>query len=282
MSTPADNGGVGAWQPFSWAGVARFATAPLARVIIAQAVVAALSAGAALLWLSQAVFPVVSGAVVQLPAGARWIAGRLEWPTGAHGMLGGSRHLSIAVDTPEFPASDTSADVQVVLALDRIRVRVIAWETVLAAPAALDGDFDRTAMEPRWDAWRPALLALAAIAWAGAMFVNWWILACVYALPLSLLAFFADRYARYAGMCRLAAAALLPAALLLSGAIAAYALGYLGLAGLAIVFVLHLPLGWISAFGAVPHLDRAVPLPPPTPFLPRAESKPKNPFAGRD
>ena len=105
--------------------------------------------------------------------------------------------------------------------------------------------FNRTEMLPKWDAWQPALLALTAVGVVAWLLLCWFVLATVYAGPVWLVGFFANRDLSLRGSWKLAGATLMPGALLLAGVILLYDFGGLDLVQMAFVFGGHLLLGWI-------------------------------------
>jgi hypothetical protein len=104
--------------------------------------------------------------------------------------------------------------------------------------------FSRTDLEPWWGAWAPIILALAALLVPTGLLVVWFIVALAYALPAWLVGFFANRDLSWRGSRRLAGAALMPGALLLTVALLFYGLGLLDPLRLAVAAALHLIVGW--------------------------------------
>jgi len=279
MSDTAPSDPSAAWQPFTFGGVARFARAPVVRLAVAQLVAALFSTVVLLSWLNQAIFPTLSVAVSRLPPAARIAGGYLEWPAAGPFLLATSRHLSLGVETDEVAGQETFADVEIVLGPRGVRLRCVAGEAVLTYPEQFATNLDRNTLEPQWDAWKPALLATAAAVWMAGLLGAWWVLAWLYAVPLVLTAFFFDRDLRYSAATRLAAAALLPGAFLLSGALWAYSKGHLHLPGLALAFVLHVIAGWAYAIGALRRVPRgAEKTSDSTLEIPQTQ-RPENPFS---
>jgi hypothetical protein len=80
--------------------------------------------------------------------------------------------------------------------------------------------------------------------------------------PVRLIAFYADREMKIGAAWRLAGAAMMPGALLMSGAVVLYSLHRLNLVGLLFAWLLHLVLGWIYvgiAPARLPRLSTALP-----------------------
>jgi hypothetical protein len=96
--------------------------------------------------------------------------------------------------------------------------------------------------------------------------LGWAVMATVYFFPVWLVCFFANRDLNFRQSWRLAGAALMPGALLLTAAIAIYALGALDLIQMSFAFGAHLVLGWIYLFISVLFLQRVSPSEKQNPF----------------
>jgi hypothetical protein len=127
--------------------------------------------------------------------------------------------------------------------------------------------FNRTELEPLWGAWEPEWLAIALLAIVAGLMLLWAALATVYFLPVWVIGFFTNRDLNFPGSWKLAGAALMPGALLLTAAIVLYDFAALDLVQFCFLFGAHFALGWIYLF-----LSQL--------FLPRIDSTPPkgNPF----
>jgi hypothetical protein len=127
--------------------------------------------------------------------------------------------------------------------------------------------FNRTELEPLWGAWEPEGLAIMVPAVVAGLMLSWAALATVYFLPAWLIGFFANRGLDFRGSWKLAGAALMPGALLLTAAVVLYDFAVLDLIQFCFIFGAHFALGWIYLF-----LSQL--------FLPRIDSTPPkgNPF----
>jgi hypothetical protein len=157
------------------------------------------------------------------------------------------------------------------------------WEAssllgILDAPGLVDTTYprgqtiaaDRSTVGPWWGAREPFLIALAMAGVVGFLFVSWAALATVYFLPAWLVGFFANRTLSWAGSWRLAGAALMPGALLLSAAIVLYGLQAFDLVKLGLAFGMHLIVGWLYILASPLFLPRHPEVPPAgrNPFTP--------------
>jgi hypothetical protein len=84
----------------------------------------------------------------------------------------------------------------------------------------------------------------------------WFALACLYAVPVRLLAFYLDRNAGWRSSWQLACATLLPGAVVMACAVALYTLRRLDLVGLLFAWLLHVVMAWVYLIYAPTRLDR--------------------------
>ncbi len=281
------------WQPLTFGGVAAFARARWPRLLLVQAVVAVAVMVAVLMVLGRGWFPVVTDAVRALTDFGAVRAGRLAWPKTEAVMLAENRFLGLALDLEETGAAGQIADLQVEFGRERIKVVSLLGYVALPYPVGVEIELSRQVLDPWWNAWRPAFWfagGLGVLAWLAA---SWGMLATLYAVPVWVLARLAGRVAS-AGKCwRLAAAALLPGALWMGGAILLYAAEQLSLAGLGLAFGVHVVIGWVYLVGAPFCLPRQGEPPvtaganPFTPAPPEEKAEPpppepagENPFQG--
>ena len=103
----------------------------------------------------------------------------------------------------------------------------------------------------------------------GVMLLSWWLLATIYFFPVWIVSYFTDRDLSFRASWKLAGAALLPGALLMSLGLALYGLGAFDLVQLAFAFTMHFIIGWIYLLISPMFLNRALP------------DEKKNPFGGK-
>lgn len=261
------------WQPLTFGGVAAFARARWTRLLLVQAVVAAVVAVAVLLVLGRGWFPVVTDAVRALTDFGSVRGGRLAWPKSEAVVLAENRWLGLALDLEETGEAGQVADLQVEFTRERIKLVSLLGYTSVPYPPGVEIALSRQVLDPWWNAWRPAFLfagGLGTMAW---LFVSWSLLATLYAVPVRVLAWLAGRVASPGKCWRLAAAALLPGALWMGGAILLYAAEQLSLAGLGLAFGVHFVIGWVYVVGApfcLPRKDDEAPAAGANPFTPAA------------
>jgi hypothetical protein len=244
------------WQPLTPRGVAGFASASLGRLLLVQFIVALLAAGALVWFLQTAWFSAIREAITRLPAQGAVRSGALDWPGDSALKLAENHFLALVVDPAHAGPIRSPAHLQV--EFGRKDLEIISLGGYLRIPYQTKRllMFNRTELEPWWGAWAPALLALAAALAISGLMLAWSLLATLYCLPVWLAGFMANRQLTLSGSWRLAGAALMPGALLVTAAILAYGLGALDLVKLAGAGAGHILLGWIYLLASVLSLPR--------------------------
>jgi hypothetical protein len=245
---------VKAWQPLTFGGVARYGQDWVGRVFFAAIVVAILSASTVVWTASRAWFPVIGEAIAKLPAGAEIRGGKLTAPQAIG--LAENLFLSFRLDPQGEGAPASLADIQVVLAPNEVRFRSLFGAARLPYQPEWTIPLNRNELEPKWEAWRPALLAYSFFGVIIELFVSWIALAIIYAIPVRLFAAAVHRRVSLWGAWKLSMAGLLPGAILLTVAIAIYGLGQIRLLELTFTWALHFVAGWIFIIGATFSLPR--------------------------
>ncbi|HLX95466.1 MAG TPA: hypothetical protein VKU37_06970 [Verrucomicrobiae bacterium] len=265
MSTPAR--ATVAWEPFTPRGVAAFAGAGFGRLLLVQFVAALLAAAAVVWFVDNSCFPVVGTAIQKLPATGEIRSGRLDWPGRSPELLAGGRLLALDVDLDHSGQIGPAADVQIEFGRGTIRSFSLFGYWEWPYPRGYVIAFNRNTLEPLWGAWVTALLVIAGVAATLGVLLNWWLLATLYFLPVWLLGFFTNRDLNFRRSWRLAGAALVPGALLMTAAIVLYGIGFLNLVSFGFIFGAHFLIGWIYLFVSLLFI-------PPTPIV----VNPGNPF----
>jgi hypothetical protein len=261
-----------AWEPLTPRGVAAFARASFERLFVVQALVA-LAAALVLVWcLSDGVFPVVEEAIDALPDTGFLHAGRLDWRDDSPLLLAESRILSLSVDLEHTGAVRTPADFQFEFGRNSLAIVSLLGEMELRYPPGYIVAANWRDAQPAWGAWSPNLLALTAIGTFFGLLLIWAALATVYSGPVWLVCFFANRDLSWGASWKLAGAALMPGALLVSLALPLYELGAFDLVQLGFAFGMHLVVGWIYLFLSPMFLNRALPGEQKNPFGKKPQS----------
>jgi hypothetical protein len=236
--------------------VAAFADAKLRRLLLLQAVVAAMVAVSVVWLLRIGWLPVAEEAMTRLPDRAEIRGARLSWDDRSHRLLAENRLLAIVVAPEDTATFGRMADVGFELRPDTWRVHSLFGFIELPYPRGWVIGLSRAEVEPWWGARKPWILTLVGAAVMLHLGLAWAVVAALYAPVVYSLAFFADRSATWAAAWRLAAAALLPGAVVMTGAIFLYGYHRLNLVGLLVAAPLHLALGWVYLIGATLALPR--------------------------
>jgi hypothetical protein len=257
-----------AWLPITPRGVAAFAAARSARLFLVQFLVALVAAGALGWFLRTAWTPTVRSAIARLPDGAGLTNGVLAWPGERAVLLAESPFLACTVDLDHASRATGTSDLQVELGRRDWQMSSVFGALDLpglvntAYPAKCEVSLSRAEVEPWWAAREPFLVALAMAALMVFLFLSWTVLATLYCVVVWLAGFFGNRTLGWGGSWRLAGAALMPGALLLSAALVLYGLRVFSLLQLLLAFGLHFVVGWAYLFVSPMFLARNPEVPP--------------------
>jgi hypothetical protein len=263
-----------AWQPFTFGGVAAFATGPLRRLLLVQLIVAIIASASIVWFVANAYGPVISMALEQLPETAAIEAGYI---IGVDSPIAGeNKFLSVQLDTSEDPEFSKSADVQI--ELGKIDGRACSLLRSMLGCVEFDYPRDsrislaRSRLEPWWGARQPVIWAVTFIGGIVYMFVSWALLAVVWTFVAKIVSWFADRELGWFGAWKACSAALMPGALLLALAVRLYHWQAIDLIALSFFFCAHLVVGLVYVTGAPFKCPKLVltkeskPKPPKNPF----------------
>ena len=255
-----------AWEPFTPRGVAAFARASFQRLVIVQTCVALLAAAAVVWVLSNGLFPTINAAISRLPETGEIRAGKLDWRGDSPALLGEGRILAFSVDLDHGGTLRSPADFQFEFGRESVRLFSLLGDQEWPYPPGYVLAANRTDARPAWGAWVPDILGLAAIATFFGLLLTWMLLASIYFVPVWVVCFFSNRDLGIGASWKLAGAALLPGALLLSLSLVLYALGAFDLLQLCLAFGLHFVIGWIYLFVSPMFLNRVLPAGKKNPF----------------
>ena len=268
MDVPAEKSRL-AWQPLTPRGAAAFARASWRRLFAVQ-LAFALLASATVAWsLHHAWLPVCEQAIRQLPAQGEIRFGKLDWIGESPARLADSPWLAFSVDLTHSGQMRSPAHIQVEFGRSDVRIYSLLGFLQERYPPGWRLAFNRAELEPWWGAWAPELLACAAAALLAGLLVVWAILATLYSLPAWLIGLFANRDLSWSASWRLASAALMPGALLVTTAVFFYSLGFLDLVQLTAAVGAHFVIGWVYLVVSTLALPRhpGVPGPDKNPFV---------------
>ena len=259
------------WQPLTFGGVAGFARARWTRLLLLQSIVAVFVAITVVVLLSRCWFPVVTQATKELTDFGAVRGAQLAWPKKEAVVLAENHFLGLVVDLEDAGGTGQIADLQIEFTRERIKIVSLLGFTAFPYPGGVEIELSHQALDPWWNAWRPAFLfggAFVTVLW---LFASWFALAAFYTLPVRVLAWFGGRAASLGKCWRVSAAALLPGAVWMGGALLLYAAEQLSLVGLGVAFGLHFLIAWVYLLGApfcLPRKDDDVLATGANPFTP--------------
>ena len=256
-----------AWEPLTPRGVAAFARASLERLLVVQSLFAVLAAASIVWCLSDGIFPVVDEAVQQLPGQGEIRGGKLAWMDDSPVLLAENHLLSISVDLEHGGTLRSPADFQFEFGRNSVRILSLFGEAELGYPAEYIFAVNQRDARPVWGAWAQDVLALAAIFTLFGLLLTWAVLATLYLLPVWLICFFSNRDLGLLASWKLAAASLLPGALLMSLSLVCYEFQVFDLVQFCFAASLHLVLGWVYLFVSPMFLKRVLTEEKPNPFV---------------
>jgi len=275
-----------AWQPLTWRGVAAFAGARLNRLLLAQTAVAILAVTATLWFLNTGWFPIIRKAIQQLPDTGAIENQRLISPHSSREPLIEHRLLTFVVDQHGAWHGNSGGDLRIEFHREQFAVCSALGCYAQAYPKAWSVPFNQPDLQSHWGAWETMIYLWVGLAVFLGLFISWWFLATVYSPFVRLYAFFKDRDLSLAASWKLAGAALLPCALLVSVALVLYSAGILRLFHFLAIWLLHFPLGWVYLWMSplrLPAAGDALPGARQNPFgdgEQEQETAPANPFVG--
>jgi hypothetical protein len=244
-------------QPFTFSGVARYASVRFPR-LLGVALLFALLPAAIIAWMAARCWaPVITDAINQLPEAARIEGGTLQVNERESRLLGANQFLAIQLSLGDSTAE--AAPVDVVLELGRYEMisSSLFGQLAVPYPESWTISLDRGAWVPFWGAWKPALIGAFAVATVLKLVASWLVMALLYAPIVLFIGSLARRELTFPGAWRLSVAAQWPASLLMCFALALYATGEIGLLFVIIMFFAHFLPTFLNILIAPIFLPRA-------------------------
>ena len=237
-----------AWEPFTLGGVARYAGAPLVRLLLSQLVFAGIVAASVIWFLNHSWVPVIDRVIASMPETGEISGGGLQhWPEVA--VVEEKEGPFLWIEIMRAKSSHLAETADLVLSFDRERVR--AGSTLglgvleIAYPSWSAVYFNRPKLEPWWGAKKPMVFgALGALVVTG-LFGAWALLALFYMVPVKIISL---NRLNWGDAWQLAAASMLPGALLMSVVVVLYGLRQLELIELIFAWAIHLVMPWLYLF----------------------------------
>jgi hypothetical protein len=251
----------------------------LGRLLLVQLLVAIVVAGTIGWFLATDWFPTMRKAIRRLPDTGAIRDRTLSTPRDTAKPLAETRHLCLVVDVGESGVASSLADLRIEFRKTNWALCAFAGRMTRPYPGPATIPFNRPDLESWWGAWQPMVFAIGAMAIVAGQFASWMLLATIGCPVAWLIAYFKDRQLTVGGAWKLAAAALMPGALLVSVGVVLYGLGILDLLRLLLLWIAHVPLGMVYLATAPFRLPRSVPKLKADPFATK-EPEVKNPFSG--
>jgi hypothetical protein len=226
-------------QPFTFAGVARYASAGIGRLLLTALIFAlpgavVISRVAAHCW-----WPVITEAVESLPENARIQDGALQAEGKDARLLAANQFLSLQLTASEKWQESAPVDFAVQLGKYELMVFSLFGDAALPYPSSSVIVLNRAAVWPIWGAWKGPLLAGVFLGGLVSLILGWLALAVIYAPVALFIGGMARRELSFASAWKLALAAQGPASLLMTFALALYSTGEIGLLFVLIMLVAH-------------------------------------------
>lgn len=250
-----------AWEPITPSGIAAFARATFGRLLLVQCCLAIVAAAATTWSIASALFPLASAAIGNLPERGAIRGGVLDWPAETPRLLAANRFVALTVNLHEDEYARTSAHMDVEFGFESCRVSLPTGSLRVPFPKGYMVAFNRPELEPVWGAWHPFIAIGCFVVVVGALLGSWAVLATLYAGPLWLAAFFANRELSVSGSWRVSSAALMPGALFMTVSVLLYRFGVFGVIHLTAAVAAHFLLGWMSLLAAAFCLPRVAEAP---------------------
>lgn len=232
-----------AWQPLTFGGVARFAVASRWRLLVVELFFALMVAATVVWFVQQAWAPVIDKTIRQMPPTGEIRGGRLAWPSGAVLQQEGP-FMRIDVRPGGFANVVESADLVLAFGSSDLRIGSSLGLGLLTLPYPTGWilSFNKTELEPWWGARSHMVLAGLGLLTILALLIAWSALGLLYMFPVKVFSF---NRVDWAGAKKIAIAAQMPGALVMSVGIVFYGLKQLDLVALLIVWGVHLLLPWM-------------------------------------
>jgi hypothetical protein len=257
------------WQPFTPRGVASSANASSGSIFFAQ-LAFAIAATAVVMWFLQVnYFPAILDSIRHLPDTTTIQNGRLIRVSSQ--VLSQRKFLSFIIDLEETGRLGEISDIKVELRPDYFQICSIFGCAMFNYPQEKI-PIGRSSAEPWWGARQPVIFAILALVTLVALWLSWLVFAFFYAIAGKLVAAASDRQLSWSESWKMALAAQMLPALLMSVAILFYGLQVFDLIQFLFFFGAHFFVAWV-------YLGTALFLRPC-----KSHEKPENtnPFSGSD
>lgn len=226
-------------QPFTFGGVARFASAGIVRVFAGALFFATLGAAALGAIAANCWAPAITEAVAGLPATGMIENGQLVWPEKDGRLLAANQFISFEVQPGDPAPAAGATDLGLQFRRTHLLLRSLYGFATVFYPPDWRLPFNRPILMPLWGAWQaPCIAAFMALSGLVLIF-NWCALAVLYAIVPLLLGLAANREISFYRAWKLSIAAQWPGSIVMAFSLALYAVGQVSLVFLTAMFAGH-------------------------------------------
>ena len=226
-------------QPFTFAGVARYASARFSRLLFTALLFALPGAAVISRVAGHCWWPVITEAVEALPETARIQEGTLQVQEKDAHLLAANQFLSLQLTRSAKWQENAPVDLAVQLGKYELMISSLFGDTALPYPGSSIIILDRAAVWPIWGAWKGPLLAAVFVGALASLILGWFALAVLYAPIAFFVGGIARRELSFEHAWKISVAAQWPASLLMTFALALYSTGEIGLLFVIIMFLAH-------------------------------------------
>ena len=257
--------------PLTFSGAAAFSRRPASWLLLVWISLAHLASGAVLWFFHLRWIPVLEESAKSFPKGLSIRTGRLHSLPPNFVLCKQNRFLSLTMRSDSEPAGDMTADFQLILTREEIRLKSWWGFLSLSYPDRQSILLSPDQITPWWNARKALFSAVAFVFLVLGLLALWSCLATGCCLPVAVVSFFVGRRIGLDGSWRLAGSATIPGFAIMIASIFLYGLHLLRLPGLLLAAVFCFFVVGIYAIGAVIRLPRS-----------RQSSARQNPFASPD
>jgi hypothetical protein len=275
-----------AGQPFTFSGVARYATARVGRLLTVALLFGSVFTVAIGGLAGHCWWPVITEAVEALPENGAIARGALQLPEKDARLLAANQFLSLQIALGNAIEEAAPVDIAIELGKYELTIRSVLGESPLPYPDGWNIPLGRNVVWPLWGAWKGPMLAAFCAGSLLLLILSWFVLALLYAPIVLALAGLARRELTFGPAWKMGVAAQWPASLLMVFAVALYSTGEIGLLFVIIMFFAHfIPtiLNVLIAPFFLPKLSKKEKTAPKgNPFGGKKRKRSRNPFRGED
>lgn len=243
--------------PLTFLGIAAFSRRPASWLLLVWISLAHLASGAVLWFFHLRWIPVLEESGKSFPKSLSIRAGHLHSLPPNFVLCKQNRFLSLTMRSDPEPAGDMTADFQLILTREEIRLKSWLVSLSISYPNRQSISLAPDQITPWWNARKSLFTAVAFVFLSLGLLALWGCLATCCCLPIAVVSFFAGRRISLWASWRLAGSAMIPEAAIMIASIFLYGVHLLRLPGLLLAGGLCFFIGGVYALGAVGRLPRS-------------------------